>query len=177
MFGLLISVGLLAAGLSGATIQFSVEDTQPGAGILGLMSFRLTYTVHDLTFLTNQELDIRFDPSVYKGIANGAAPPGFDVLLIQPDNPPGTFGDFSALALVPNPPLGTFIVDVFSVARPSGQSFSINQLDEDGTLLNTITSGVTVSAVPEPSTVLLFLPGGSFLIFRYRFKKRFKKHK
>ena len=62
--------------------------------------------------MCSDELDISFDPTVFTEISNGVAPPDFDLLLFQVNNPPGAQGDYSALAVVDHASLaGTFSVD------------------------------------------------------------------
>jgi hypothetical protein len=120
---------------------------------------RYNYSISGITLQTNQELDIRFDPALYGSLSNGVAPEGFDLLLLQPNNPPGTFGDYSALALVDDPPLsGEFRVDFTYIGggTPGSQPFLINQYDEGQQFVATIASGTTVAAVPEPTSFALF---------------------
>ena len=143
-----------------ATIQFQVSNL-----VSGLQ--RYSYVVSGFNFQTDQELDIQFDPALFGTLSNGMAPASFDVLLLQPNNPPGAPGDFTALALVNNPSLaGTFSVDFvfFGPGQPGAQPFSIDQFQPgpNGQLsfVSTITSGTTTPAgfaspVPEPSDVLL----------------------
>jgi hypothetical protein len=144
---------------------------------LGQSLFRLSYTVTDISFSVDQELDIRFDPALYSTLSNGVAPAGFDLLLLQPNNPPGTPGDFSALALTDIPSLtAMFSVDVLMLGpgRPVEQSYWINQLDQQGNLVSTVASGTTVDATtPEPATLPLagvaLLIGGAARVVRRRF--------
>jgi hypothetical protein len=119
------------------------------------------YLISGFSLKANQELDIQFDPTLFASIFNGVAGPGFDLLLLQPNNPPGTPGDYSALALVDSPSwTGTFSVDF----RPSGagvpgrQEFFINQFDPNGNFLGVIDSGFTTpvpvqTSVPEPGNL------------------------
>lgn len=145
-------IGTLAA----ATIQYEVTELgTPGA-------YRYTYSLSG-RLDKNQEIDIRFDPTLYTNLRNGVAGSDFDVLLFQPNNPPGTFGDFSALALVDNPLLLPFLVDVtyLGIGLPGAQPFFINTYETlpTGGPGNFIGSelGVTMpvgggSGIPEPGT-------------------------
>src|SRR5215831_7571648 len=85
---------LTAAGagtLGAITIDFQASS-------LGQGLYRLDYLVSGIQLQMNQELDIRFDPALYGSLSNGVAGPDYDLLLLQPNNPPGVFGDYSALA-------------------------------------------------------------------------------
>jgi hypothetical protein len=130
---------------------------------LGSNVYRFEYVVTGHQFLANQELAIEFDPDVYLALSNATGPAEFDILLFQPDDPPGTVGRFSALALVDIAALsGFFSLDVHLDPGMSGmgpsfpwspglQLFSISQLDEQGTIISGIAEG-SVSFTPETST-------------------------
>ena len=166
-----LMAGLLAGSLSAGTIKWQTLD-------LGNNEYRLQYSVSQIVLLANQELDILFDPAVYRQLSNPVVPAGLDVLLLQPNNPPGTAGDFSMLALNDNPDLsGGFFLDVmtFATAGLTEQRFEINQLNSQGVVVSTIDQGLA-TAVPEPANVLavgsvLFL-AGFFPAVRCRFKKK-----
>jgi hypothetical protein len=168
-----LMAGLICGSVSAGTIQYQVVD-------LGQNAFRISYSLSDFMFLENQELAIGFDPAIYQSLSNGIAPAGFDLLLLQPNNPPGAFGEFSALALMDHPALaGIFSVDVVLTGngRPGEQSFAVNQLDENGVILSTVSSGVTVdAATPEPATLSLagaaLLAGAVLSVVRRRFNRR-----
>jgi hypothetical protein len=156
-------------------ISFIVSEGDGDSG--GNDPLRYTYFVTDLTLLANQELDIRFDPDLYGALTNGLAGPGFDVLLLQPNNPPGTFGDFSVLALVDNPPFPEALSVDFTFigsGTPGAQPFFINEYDQSGKFVATIASGFTVAAIPEPGSLALggtgLLTGGVLWILRRRFR-------
>ena len=155
-------------------ISFLVSD----AGDTNLNAdhpLRYTYFISGLTLLANQELDFRFDPDLYGSLTNGVAGPGFDVLLLQPDNPPGAFGDFSVLALVDHSPLFLLSVDFtfIGAGTPGAQPFFINEYDQSGKFVGTIESGFTVAAIPEPGSLALggtgLLVGGFLWALRRRF--------
>lgn len=154
MVSLTLVAGCLAVQLSGATIGFQASS-------LGGNTFRYTYSISGFTFQANQELDIFFDPLVYDTLFNGKASSDFNLLLFQPNNPPGTPGDYSATALVNNPSLaGPFSVD-FTLkpgGQPGPQPFTI--FDQNFT---PITSGFTtpqgVGVVPEPASLSLAFAG------------------
>jgi hypothetical protein len=153
--GLLVLVigGFSAAPVSAGTINADVMQ-------LGANLYRFTYSINGFDFLVNQDLDIQFDPSAVLGLSNGVATSGFNLLLLQPNNPPGGTGDYSALALVDHPSLaGPFSVDVSlnpGFLPPSSQTFVINQFDANGVFVAKVASGIVADA-PEPSSGLLVL--------------------
>lgn len=168
IFWLTLWAGCLVTQVSAAPIVgFQVSN-------LGTNLFRYTYFLSGVTFPANQELDVFFDPLLYGSLSNGKAPSGFDVLLVQPNNPPGTFGEYSVLALVNNPSLaGTFSVDFTFLKpgqQPGPQPFAIGTFSTNG--FNNIpgSPGVTTpqaaTNVPEPTSLLLaavgILMGGVF---------------
>jgi hypothetical protein len=168
-------VAFFGASLSAATINFSTAAVGTTGG--GETIYRFTYNLSGVQLLLNQELDIRFDPVVYSSLLNGAASAGFDLLVLQPNNPPGAFGDYSLLALMNNPPAtGPFRVDASLAtgqALRNTQPFFINQLDSNGDFVSRLESGlaVNVNAVPEPGT-LSMAAGGLIAAFLIRAAKR-----
>jgi hypothetical protein len=160
-----VSAGRLAA----ANVAFQITS-------LGSNNYRYDYAVSGIQFQMNQEFDLRFDPALYSTLSNGVAPAGFDLLLLQPNNPPGVSGDFSAMALVNNPSLSSgFRVDVVYLGNgtPGAQPFFINQLDANGNILSVISNGTTAppgGSVPEPAGWTLagagFLIGGLWRVVR-----------
>ena len=161
--------------VSAAAISYSSQPL--GAANSDSGTYRLTFDVRGVSFQAGQELDIRFDPSVYRVLSNAAGPSGFDILLIQPNNPLGAFGDFSALALRDFQSTSLrFSLDVIASAAPSSQLFRINQLDSSGVVVRTLESGFTVvSDAPEPSTAglisLAIAVGGFVKLARARVRR------
>jgi hypothetical protein len=84
----------------------------------------------------NEELDIVFDRALYGQILDGVSPAGYDLLLFQPNAPPGATGEYSLVALTNNPAtVGTFSVD-FTYLRsgsPPAQQYSIYQSSSQST--------------------------------------------
>lgn len=160
---------LLMAGFSHAgTILYEVATVGqlPVQGGSTVPLFRYTYQASGMTFLANQELDIVFSAQLYGEISDGVADPGFDLLLLQPNNPPGAPGHFSALALTNiGVGQGTWSVDFTFTGpgQPGSQQFyinkydAINQYDANGTFITTLDSGFTqnLADVPEPGTFML----------------------
>lgn len=153
---LIFIAGLFSINLMSAVIAFEVSEV--GVTAAGDTLYRYTYSPEGFTLPQNSEIDIRFDPALYGELSNGVAPAEFDLLLLQPNNPPGAFGDYSALALIDNPPLsGVFSVDFtfLGAGVPGAQPWLVNQFDEQGNFVSTIASGTTASStavVPEPAT-------------------------
>ena len=165
----------LVANASAATIDFTVTKL-PAAG-----QFRYNYTVSGVDFLANQALDIQFAASLYSGLMNGVAGTGFQVLLLQPNNPPGVAGDYIALATLDHPSLaGPFSVDFtfLGTGTPGAQPFTIDQYSPSGMFVSTITSGTTTPrggvGVPEPGGFALsflgLIVGGGWWLARRQLK-------
>jgi hypothetical protein len=158
-FFLAVMGGVLASSLSaGPIIGFTFTS-------LGLSSGRYTYSFSGLNLLANQEVDIAFDQTVYGVLSNGLATSDFHLVLLQPNNPPGVPGDYSALATINNPSVnGTFSVDVtfLGATQPTSQPFTINQFDSGGHFISTIASGST-TPVPEPTSSLLIGSGAGLI--------------
>ncbi len=169
--------GLISSSAPAGTIRFDAAPigSQPGKYRVAANAFQITYTLEDFAFPANGELDIRFDPATYVKLWGGMTPADFDLVLLQPNNPPGTSGDFSVMALVDRPRFsGEFSVMVLMAGdnRPGEQDFVINQLDEHGVILSRISTGQTLeSTVPEPATlpvVCAALLGGMLIAIRNR---------
>src|SRR3979411_1261279 len=105
---------LLTSSVHGVTLHYHLIDL--GAATSGEILHRFTYSLSDAILGESQEINIRFDPAVFRLLSNPVAPVGFSTLVLQPNNPPGAFGDYSALAVVANPSLGgLFSVDFILV--------------------------------------------------------------
>lgn len=171
--GALWPFAVASAGTIGASI------TPLGTDASGRGVFEYSFELTGFTFALNQELDIRFDPSRTFSLANGVAPPEYDVLLLQPGVPPGAFGDYTALALVANPATsGQFAVQVtalLGVTPPVTLPYAINQYElVNGILQFTgVVETGTVAAdviIPEPGSLALVSSGIAALaaVFRKR---------
>jgi hypothetical protein len=142
---------LLAGHLAAGTVGYQVSG-------LGGNAYRYEFFPSNLNLLIDQELDIQFDPTFFGSLFNGVADSDFRLLLLQPNNPPGAVGDYTALALVDNPSLaGPFSVDVrwFGSGVPGGLPYLLHQFDASGQNLGTIGSGSLVVETPEPASWLL----------------------
>lgn len=149
----------LSVNLVGATIEYQV--TNEGK----LDEFAYSYFLTGISFSLYEGIDIQFDASLYGSISGATTGSGFADELLQPNNPPGVYGDYITWATVNNPPLtGPFTVDFtyLGPGKPGAQFFNIDQFDSSGNLVNTIGSGETTpftAPVPEPATVSLYLGG------------------
>jgi hypothetical protein len=173
--------GICAAPLIAGTIDFQISQASSAASGASAPVYTYTYSLSGFDFQFNgnvvNEVDIQFNPNDYGALSNGEAGPDFNVLLLQPNNPPGATGDYSAQATADNPSLaGTFSVD-FTWTGPGSpldpgiapaQTFQINTYDNTpgaasyGDLISSTTGTTTpfaASAVPEPSTAFLTMAG------------------
>jgi hypothetical protein len=153
---LLLTLGtiLLAGPLSAGSVLFDVANQ--GGNV-----YRYDFFPSGLGLLQNQELDIKFDPAFFGSLFNGVAGSDFRLSLLQPNNPVGAFGDYSALALVDNPSVaGPFSVDVtwLSTGTPGELPYIIHQFDPTGQrILGAISSGSLTT--PEPACWFLSVVG------------------
>src|SRR5215218_9779061 len=84
---LLFAAFLTIGSGAGATIQYDVSQIGSTGG--GFPVYRYTYIVNGI-FAADQEIDIRFDAALYGDLRNGFAGSDFDLMLFQPNNPPGS---------------------------------------------------------------------------------------
>lgn len=155
----LVCALLVSSILQAGTIQYSVVPQ-------GGNQYSYTYSLSGLDLFTGYEVDIRFNPLLYGTLSNATAGSDFDLLLLQPNNPPGAWGDYSITARVNNPQLtGPFSVDFIwlGMGMPGSQPFFINFYDQDGQ--HTVEQGeTTLTGIPEPGTfslaIVAFVMGG-----------------
>jgi hypothetical protein len=153
--------GFLAEYLFAETIQFQVSDSGDSLGL-----DHYSYFVNGITLQANQELEFQFPPNLFGTLSNGIAGNGFELVLLQPNNPPGTFGDYGVLALG-NYTTSTrmFGVDFvyLGAGEPGPQPYSINQFDQNGNFISTVESGMTEPAsqteIPEPASFAPLVAG------------------
>jgi hypothetical protein len=159
--GLVLVAFLIAAIVGFAPSPLLAGTISENFTSLGPNSFQYTFFFSGFDLLANQELDILFDPAVYMTLSNGVATSDFNLVLFQPNQPPGDFGDYSAFTSIDHPSLaGPFSVDVsFQAAVPQQAGslpFTVDQFDGTGHFISTIDAGSTVvAAAPEPASVLL----------------------
>jgi hypothetical protein len=157
LFVVLVIYGSSATALSAGTITYQFTNVGPN-------NYQYTYLINGFNLTANQEIYIPFDPAVYLSLSNGTAGSDFSLVVLQPNDPMGAPGVYSALATVDNPSLaGPFSVDVSFIGgsgQGASQPFAINQWRADGSSFYEIASGLTSavspgSNVPEPATGLL----------------------
>jgi hypothetical protein len=161
--GIVRIVLLLALGgasgtkLAAGTIWYDIQD-------LGANAYRYSYSLSSFDFRLGQELEIRFTVDLYGSLSNGVAGTDFDLLVMQPNSPPGSSGIYSALALADHASLeGPFQVDVvyLGTGRPGAQWYWVNEFDDNGEI-TVVEAGRTVlvgTIVPEPEAWLLAVTG------------------
>lgn len=165
--------GLLGvSAFSGPVVEYEVQSR-------GGNAYSYTYFLTNISFQANQELDIRFDPNSYSNLSNAMAGSGLQTLLLQPNNPPGTWGDFSIYTFTPVlSPTGNFSVDFIytGAGQPGAQPFFMNFYNTSGDQLSSNSMGFTTprgsaSEVPEPGSFCLAAGGllSVALIGRRRF--------
>jgi len=151
-------IAISASSAFSTTVQF--QTTFLGT-VNGQSQFRNMYTLTDTALQMNQAVDIEFDQTLYGTLSNPQGPANLSLLPLQPNNPPGTAGLLSALALSnTQPPISFSVSFIFlGAGQPSSQRFAINQYSSTGALVSTITSGVTtpagVTGIPEPGGFVL----------------------
>jgi hypothetical protein len=184
---LILGTGFLEGRVDGETIVSTVTS-------VGSNLFQYSYTFTGFNLLANQELDIQFDPNVYSslsaGVANGqtcSGPSttctvgGFKLAWLQPNNPPGSTGDYTLVSDGTTDPTlsGTFTVDASLISGstpPCCQPFFVYQLNSSGLTLGTIGSGEVNG--PEPgsgfmiATAAVLVGIGCIVRGRFRFRRQ-----
>jgi hypothetical protein len=138
------------------TIDYQITAL-PG-GLPGQPLFQYTYYLSGFDFLALQEMDLVYPANLFGTLSNGVVTPGFSFMLFQPNNPPGTTGDFSVLALSNvGAVVGPWSVDVtyLGAGLPGPQTFIMDQFDANGDLVEPLGSGQTDPPTPEPGTFVL----------------------
>lgn len=155
---------LISLPLSASSLEIFFELTS-----LGGNDYRYTYMPSGHLLLAGQEIAIEFPADSYGSISNGLPDdsPGWDLLLLQPNSPPGAPGFYALLATVDGP-FGppAFSVDFtwIGAGMPGAQPFTLIAYDPDTfEFLEVLQTGVTQSdadpLIPEPGTALLLLSG------------------
>jgi hypothetical protein len=144
---LLICAALFVTGLHAGTVSFEVTS-------LGSSEWEYTYLLSGFSFQADQALDIRFDPALYGNLLTGAAT-GYNLVLLNPGNPAGTWGDYLAFTSTANPSLaGPFDVTFIykGSGTPGAQPFYINQYDQNFNIISQTGPQQTVPVAQSTST-------------------------
>ncbi len=156
----LLLLGWIVTAASMRATTISYEVSQVGLDKSGDMLYNYTYNVSGLTLQSTQGLDLYFDPTIFATLSDPVAGPAFQTVLAQPNNPPGTPGDFGLMPYADNTVVtGPFSVDFTLVgsATPGSQDYTITQYLPGGIAVGVIASGTTVPAnvvaTPEPSSM------------------------
>ena len=167
----LLVLGCLVTALDVNATTISFEITNLGLNSSGEMVYQYTYTVSGLTLQNNQngfqELDLLFDPTVFNTLSNPAAPSSLQTFLAQPNNPPGSPGDFGLIPVSDNTVVtGPFSVDftLLDSAVAGSQPFTVTQFNRNGVAVEVLERGTTVSPVITPEPVVLSLTGIGLLL-------------
>jgi hypothetical protein len=168
VFSTFLLAALCASPARSAVINYSMQA-------LGGNTYRNTYKVSaEFGEAPIREFTIFFYVDEFSNLAAGAAPPGWDVLAIQPDPSITGAGFFDALALgggiVYGAPQGGFSI-TYSAPFPSrSQPFDV----VDPASFVTISSGATttIPAVPEPGRLPMLLLGMAGLLLLRRHANR-----
>lgn len=149
---------LVGAHSHAGVVQYEVTSLSASDPTL----FRYTYHLSGFTFLENYEFDVVFPVESFANLSNGSGSPDFDVQLFQPSNPPGLYGNFTALALKDFPLITAFSVDVNFIGSglPGSQQYYIYAFDQNhviipGTLPGGAREAGDTTPVPEPGTFAL----------------------
>ncbi|MEQ1546886.1 hypothetical protein [Methyloglobulus sp.] len=151
---MLVFFGFMIRG-EAATISYETNH-------IGGNRWEYSYTVSNGALSGNiEELSIYFAGSEYSNLAVGHTPSGWDVVVNQPDTVLPSDGFYDSLALVsgiaPKTALKGFSVsfNFLGSGIPGNQAFDIL----DPITFNPIDSGFTVSSVPLPSALSMFVVG------------------
>jgi hypothetical protein len=152
-----LSLVFLAANVNAGSIEGLVSDAGPS-------SFEYNFELHGFDLRPHQVLDLQFDGSVYQSLSNAIVPLGFQVVILQPGNPPGTPGDYLLESMAPSTVLAPVSTGVDFTLVGQEQAgplpFFIYQFNDQNQFVSVVTSGTTTLGtdpppVPEPSSFWL----------------------
>jgi hypothetical protein len=158
---------------SASAANITYEATDLADIVLGKDLWKYTYTVSDHIFDINNGFSIFFDPQEYSNLEDPAPAVNidWDILVFQPDGGLPADGIYDALSLSN----GASLADPFMLSfiwsgngSPGAQSYEIFDAS-----FNIVASGITVSNVPEPTSVFL-LASGLIGIYGAKRKRSFK---
>jgi len=167
----LLAILLISAGcLSATQITFTTSLVTPGAP--GTAIWEYDYTLTGFSFVTNEDLQILFDPTLFGTLQNGIAMPAgdWDLQTFQPDPGLPDNGVYDLLALVDHPSFtGPFSIQftLLGDVPPVSQSWKVVQLDSNFAPGPVLDSGTANSSdLPEPAAAWLGIAGLSVLVAR-----------
>ena len=135
---------------------------------LGGGSFEYTYTLSGYDLLAGDDLAIYFSLATSANLIDlGTGGADYTTFVFQPDPAIPADGEFDAVANVDNPSLQTIFGATFlysGTGTPGAQSFTLYDPN-----FNVISTGETVAATPEPSSVFLLCSG---LVATYTLRRR-----
>jgi hypothetical protein len=152
-----LSLVFLAANVNAGSIEGLVSDAGPS-------SFEYNFELHGFDLRPHQVLDLQFDGSVYQSLSNAIVPLGFQVVILQPGNPPGTPGDYLLESMAPSTVFTpvSMGVDFAPVGQeqPGPLPFFIYQFNDQNQFVSVVASGKTTlgtdpPGVPEPPSLAL----------------------
>lgn len=165
--------------LSGATtITFTATDlVDTGGGDLWQYSYFVSAPTPPFPD-ADTGFTIYFDLDYYSGLAVGATPSGWDVIVAEPAPALSADGFFDAFALTSPAPLSSpFLVSFIwsGTGRPGSQPFEVYEFANINLPINIYETGRTTSpevGVPEPGTLLLLGTGLLGLVATRRRRQR-----
>jgi len=144
---------LMAVSLNAGVVQEQVTPALTPA------TFQFAFQLSGFDLSAGQALDIEFDPAVYLALSDGSAPAGFNVTLLQPNNPQGTTGDFiveeNSGATASSAGIFSLDAALNAAGQPGSLPFFLYTVDSAGMFEDLIQSGATTLVTgalitPEP---------------------------
>jgi hypothetical protein len=161
MVGLLGFAGELPAHADPIGVTYTVTN-------LGGGSFEYTYTLSGYGLLAGDDLAIYFPVATSANLTDlGSGGADYTTFVFQPDPAIPADGEFDAVANVDNPSLQTVLDSTFlysGTGTPGAQAFTLYDPN-----FNVISTGETMAAAPEPSSLFLLCSG---LVATYTLRQR-----
>jgi hypothetical protein len=163
---LLLLIAAPSRNLEAAPITFTA--TNAADAVVGEDLWSITYSIDGAGLDAGYGFSIFFDYQQYATITPRQAPTGWDILAFQPDLGLPSDGVYDAFAAGSGLLGGPFVLDVVwlgGAAGPGRQGYEFYSFIDD--IYTTVTTG-EISAVPEPSTLVLLTLGSAALLRRRR---------
>lgn len=154
---LLIVLSATPAAADGVSVQYSVTN-------LGSGTWEYDYTLQG-SFLANWGVAVYFPTPGYGEPITDLGTGGSDwtTFAFQPDPSIPAPGEFDVVALIDNPSLTSMFGVTFLWSQPGmpgAQAFDLFDFTNGAELISSGTTSPAAPAVPEPSSLLLFLAAG-----------------